>query len=306
VHTYAAYGLGIRSAIELPELGPGRGPADVVIRLGAVGDPDPGSAPGDGVVHATAAEVILRWSVAGTFRLQAGREITVEPRPGGDPAALRAHLLGPALALLLHQRGFLVLHASGAAVAGGAVLFLGSSGRGKSTAVAALHARGHPVVADDVVAVDLARGGIPAVPPGVPHLRLWPDVLASLGETPGRLPIGAKRGVRPLGGGAGGPRPLRRLYVLDDAEDFHVEPLEGHAAVFALVEHAYIAPVLGRLGSAAHLAQCARLATAVPVRRLLRPRSLARLAELAAVVEADARDADGGWSPGPAAAGGRG
>jgi hypothetical protein len=83
---------------------------------------------------------------------------------------------------------------------------------------------------------------------------------------------------------------LRRVYVLTDAEALHLEPLSGHAAVFELLQHSYVAPALERLGSASFLAQCAGLAAAVPIRRLRRPRSLAGLGELAALIEADAGD----------------
>ena len=84
------------------------------------------------------------------------------------------------------------------------------------------------------------------------------------------------------------PRPLRRVYVLADAESLALEPLHGHAAVFELLQHAYVSPALEQLGSPRFLAQCARLAAAVPVRRLRRPRCLAALGDLAALIEADA------------------
>jgi hypothetical protein len=83
------------------------------------------------------------------------------------------------------------------------------------------------------------------------------------------------------------PRPLRRLYVLTDAEALHLEPLRGHAAVFEVVQHSFVAPALEQLGSSRFLAECTRLAVLVPVRRLSRPRCLARLENLAALVEAD-------------------
>ena len=97
---------------------------------------------------------------------------------------LRLYLLGPALALLLHQRGFLVLHASAVSLDGGVVAFLGHSGHGKSTTAATLHARGAAIVADDVVAVDLGAPGGPAALPGFPLLKLWPDAVTALGENP--------------------------------------------------------------------------------------------------------------------------
>jgi serine kinase of HPr protein (carbohydrate metabolism regulator) len=55
--------------------------------------------------------------------------------------------------VLLQQRGRLVLHASAVTVDLGVVAFMGGPGWGKSTMAAAMYARGHSIVADDVTAV---------------------------------------------------------------------------------------------------------------------------------------------------------
>jgi hypothetical protein len=200
-------------------------------------------------------------------------------------------VLGPALGLLLHQRGLLVLHASAVVLGDGVVAFLGRSGHGKSTTAASLHARGCGVIADDVVAVDLTAPQEPVVRPGYPQLKLWPDAVTALGEFPDTLPrvvAREEKRARAVVSAAAASWPLRRLYVLADDEALALEPLTGHAAVFELLQHSYIAPALPRLGSANDLAQCVRLAAAVPVQRLRRPRSLASLGHLAALVERDA------------------
>lgn len=186
--TYIAYGLGIHSAVELPELVPGPAPPDVVVRVGAIPDSSRGQAANGSVLRATPDEVCLHWEEAGTILVRQGREITLDPRPGTDSDVLRLYLLGPALALLLHQRGLLVLHASAVALDGGAAAFLGYAGRGKSTTAATLHARGYPVLADDVVAVDLSTPEAPGALPGFPQLKLWPDAVTALGGSPEGLP----------------------------------------------------------------------------------------------------------------------
>jgi ABC-type glutathione transport system ATPase component len=75
----------------------------------------------------------------GAFLVRGGREIMIDAVPGVDARTLRLSLLGPALALVLHQRGRFVLHASTVAVAGSAIAFLGEKGWGKSTIAAALY-----------------------------------------------------------------------------------------------------------------------------------------------------------------------
>jgi hypothetical protein len=291
VFTYVAYGLGIHSALELPELTPASTRPDVVVRPGHVAQPPSDPTPGDGPLRASADEASLHWPDVGAFHLRQGREITFDPRPGVATGLLRLYLLGPVLGLLLHQRGLFVLHASAVALDNGVVAFLGHSGRGKSTTAAMLHVRGGAVLADDAVAVDLEAPGGPAALPGFPQLKLLPDAVSALGENPEDLPrihADNEKRARAVSAVATTPQPLRRLYVLTDAESLGLEPLHGHAAVFEVLQHSFVAPALGQLGSSRFLAECRRLADVVPVRRLRRPRCLAGLERLAALVEADA------------------
>jgi len=66
----------------------------------------------------------------------------VEPEPGAEEAILRLYLLGPVLGILLHQRGFLVLHASVVSMAGAAVVFWVKK-VGENQRLLPLNARGH-------------------------------------------------------------------------------------------------------------------------------------------------------------------
>ena len=82
--------------------------------------------------------VRFRWPGVGACEVRDGREIAVDPAPGVDADLLSTYLLGPALGVLLHQRGGLVLHASAVTVGGGCVAFLADAGWGKSTLAATL------------------------------------------------------------------------------------------------------------------------------------------------------------------------
>ena len=153
--SYIAYGLALRSALPLPELVAADGTTDVFVRLGKV-DRSRSKAAAEGhCFRAFADEAYLFWKEVGTFLVRSGNEIIVEPAPGVEERVLRLFILGTALAVMLHQRGLLVLHASAVALDDGAVVFLGGPGWGKSTMAAAMYARDYGVVADDVVAVDL-------------------------------------------------------------------------------------------------------------------------------------------------------
>jgi len=288
--SYVAYGLGIHSALPLPELVPMEGAADLVVRLGHV-EPVPAAAAAMGrSCRATADEACLFYEQVGTFLVRGGREIIVDAAPDVEEQVLRLGILGPALAVLLHQRGLLILHASAVAVNDWAVAFLGGPGWGKSTTAAALHAQGRAVLADDVTAVHVEGDG-PVVFPGFPQLKLWPDAAVSLGhelDTLVRLhPRLEKRAQRVSRGFPHAPLPLRVIYVLADGTRQEVEPVRPQEALVELVRHSYCARLLRAWGASKHFRQCANLVARVPVRRLKTPRSLTTLPALARFVEDD-------------------
>jgi hypothetical protein len=290
MHSYYAYGLNLRSVLPLPELLPGAGAADARIRLGEVDGMPAEARARKAYARADAATAYLFWQEVGAFRITGGNEITVEPATGVEERVLRLFLLGPALALLLSQRGLLVLHASAVAIEGRAVAFLGESGHGKSTTAAAFHARGHPVVADDAVAVQI-DDGCPMVYPGFPQLKLWPEVAAALGDSaeslPQLRPDLPKRGRDVRHRFAGERLPLATLYVLADGPRLRVEPLRSSEAIIEVVRHTYAARFLHALGPSGHFRQCAALAQSARARRLHRPRSLDQLPALVSQVETD-------------------
>jgi hypothetical protein len=117
-----------------------------------------------------------------------------------------SYLLGPVFGLLLRLRGVTCLHASAVAFGDCCAVFVGAQGAGKSTTAAAFAKRGHAVLCDDIVALDLEDAGGGAsldshrtgehsghlssathhsgpvaspsmfrVLPAYPHLFLWPE-----------------------------------------------------------------------------------------------------------------------------------
>ena len=295
VHRYCAYGLTIRSALPLPELsGVTREGAvgEVVVRLGSV-QPRPAQLDAAGFgFWVKAGEACHFLEKVGAFLVRGGQEIIVDPAPGVEDRVLRLSILGPSLALLLHQRGLLVLHASVVARGGEAFAFLGQNGWGKSTIAAALHAKGYDLVTDDVAAVAITPEG-PNVLPAFPQVKLWPEAAALLGEAPERLPLlhpsFDKRGWRADRGFSAGPRRLARIYALGTGSPPAVEPLGPREACFQLLSHWYGHRFGGGLleaGSAAlHLRQCAALAGQVPMHRLRRSGGSSTLLRLADLVD---------------------
>lgn len=289
-YRYSAYGLGVHSVLPLPELVAGGAGRDVVVRWGIV-DRIPSDVIATGeCFHTSSDEAYLFWRDVGRLLVREGREIIADPAPWAERGVLRLFILGPALAVLLHQRGRLVLHASAVAVDGGAVVFLGGPGWGKSTLAAALFARGHGILADDVTAVD-ADASSPTVFPGFPQLKLWPEAAAALGDGPETLPrihpMLEKR-ARPAGRGfPEAPLPLKRIYVLARGPAHVLELLRPQEALVELVRHSYCARLLNGRDARRHFLHCASLANRVPVCRLKGERSLSALPNLAQLVEED-------------------
>jgi hypothetical protein len=290
--SYTAYGLGLQSAVPLPELMAGATAADVVIRCGkvAVSPPEPNGP--DGYVRGTVEAVFLFQREVGTFLVRGGHEIIVDPASRVEERALRRFILGPALSVLLHQKGLLVFHASVIAFASGAVAFAARKGGGKSTMAAALHVRGHGMVADDIMALD-AVGDCLMVRPGFPQVKLWPDAVEAIGEDPASLPrLGPdlEKRVRPVSQGfAVHPLPLRCVFVCSVGQELEIVPLRSAEALLSVMPHWYGALFRGALlpilGLETHFRQCAHLVENIPVYHLQRPHSLAALPDVTRIVE---------------------
>lgn len=302
MHRYTAYGVTVDSEIVLPELVAAQdvssadGSDRVVVRVGSVMMDQAARANASPLVWARAGDVCLHYRGLASFHLTGGRQILVELAPDMDPSVLRLLLLGPALAVLLHQRGLLVLHASSVAVDGMAAAFAAEKGEGKSTLAAAMHARGHAVVADDLLAIDLKSTDDLLVHPGFPQLKLAPDSAAQISHDPDALPKlhpeYEKRAGCVMPGFRSSPLPLGCIFILQTGSDQRVVPLPPQQRVVELVRHSYLAPLLNSTGeSAAHFKQVVALAARVPVLQMQRRRDMDALPEAVRQVEAVMRGA---------------
>lgn len=174
---YRIYGLSIDSTVELRPLQSVEAlDCDVTIRRGEV---NPEGIDNPRVERALVqVDTGVAWiNVPGVarFLVREGNIVTVEEYAGAVADTVRLYLLGTVMGAVLHQRGYLVLHASAIQVEDKVVLFAGASGSGKSTTAAAMHAEGYPVLSDDVVAIDREGRVV-----GFPHMKLWVDSLTEL------------------------------------------------------------------------------------------------------------------------------
>jgi hypothetical protein len=292
---YAIYGLTMDSDLELPGLISAEGEPDLLVRFGPVDYSFPGTGE-EGCVRATDEEALLYFKQAGKFAVRGGREIIIEPVPEASPRVLRLIVLGPGIGAVLYQRGYLPLHASAVATDGEVIAFMAERGWGKSTVAAAMNAQGCQLIADDITALKVGDSGPPIVVPGYPQLKLWPEAATFLGvdpETLARLHPDFDKRIRPTTAFSTALLPLKRIYVLGEAEALEMKPLSRQEAFLELVPHTYGRRLFQSARTTSHFFQCANVVKSVPVRSLRRPHSLAMLPNLVRLVEEDLAQDDG-------------
>jgi len=177
---------------------------------------EPGAAPRTIDEHPTAGWRLDApgWGVA---RVAVDGTLVEGARDGAEAWRWQRFLVGRVLPFAAVASGLEVMHAAAVVVGGRALALTGTTGAGKSSVGAALAARGHALLTDDVLALELAGERVVAHP-GPPVLALRDPETAILGAA-AVAALGRRTGA---GGGktyvetppAPGPCPLGRLVVL--------------------------------------------------------------------------------------------
>lgn len=290
---YNIHGLSIKSQIEFPELKEAKtGDFDAVVTLGEF-DPFSSEALVEGYhFRVTSEAVYLFWEGIGSFMMKDGYELVVKPDPSVDEDYLRPFIFGPALAVLLHQKGVIVLHASAVDMNGESVAFLGDSGYGKSTLAVALQSRGYPMVTDDTLSVNVAKPI--TVNRGLPLLRLFDDVSDLFKEDSGvgkvlyRSPA-TKNFYQIHRWTSKSSLKLNSIYVLENTDEVSVSPLKDSDGLLSLIANSFLINTFQNEEKSQNLLQCFEITKEVPLRLLKTGNSLDDLEKLADLVEKDVR-----------------
>lgn len=294
MYFYSAFDLSISSDILLPELLPSKTCPDVYIRFGDLTPPETTIEGPVRVVGATEDGIFLHWSGIGSFLVERGKTVTISPVTEADDAMLRLIITGPVLGILLHQRGFRVFHAGVIHSPHNdmAFAFLARKGGGKSTMLGVMCSLGYGLMSDDILSVSPDGDRLIAAS-GIPHTKLWKESASALKQEflplTESVPGFEKQGrvVRDCFY----PRssPLCSIFILEYGDELRIERLLRKESLMAVLPHWYGALFDGQLldlfGRSEHFLQCTELLRNLPVYRLIRPGSLERLHETAAMVD---------------------
>lgn len=171
---YDVFGIVVASEFEIKELRPCENPRkiDLIIRikdLGLMGE----NASQQFSFNEERQTIVLPF--VGAFVLEGLSTLWVEPKPGVNPDLLAMPILGPVLAILLHMKGYFVLHGSAVMCDGKAYGFLGDKGAGKSTLAAMLlKNEGVQLITDDLLVVSHHL----QVLQGYPQVKLTDEALS--------------------------------------------------------------------------------------------------------------------------------
>ena len=282
---YYAFGLNISSEIELPGVFKNiNNEPDVKIIQGKVQSEVFGS---KYIVEYD--DIYLRWDDIGKVKLSNGNQITIDII---NKNLIIPFLLGPIMALLLHQRGFLVLHGSSIKINGKAIAFIGYRGMGKSTTAINLYKKGYPLITDDILAINFDNDNIPYIYPGYPHVRLSEDsynhikddtdILTLIRTIIGKVFCDASREFSPE------KLMLKRVYLIERGDRTRIFTLDSQKNLMNLICHSVYNLIFpSNKNQANNLNQCSNLIKNVQIRRLEVIHSFNNISGLIELIEDD-------------------
>lgn len=123
--------------------------------------------------------LVLDWQDIGCFQCQ-NNQITYQKKTPNEDI-FRLFAISEVLGLFLLQKGVFLLHGSAVKIGEEASVFIGKSGAGKSTTVAAFAKAEFTVLSDDMTAIVFDENDIPFILPAYPVIKIWEESVLNLG-----------------------------------------------------------------------------------------------------------------------------
>lgn len=289
MYFYQLYGLIFQSTFcipDVPELSSTAQNPDATIQLvtdGCIQDFIPQGVAQQPIalqVNPTDALVYLR--DIGVFIVQGGCKIVLVAVQDAEQESICQALLGVVLAVLLYQRGLYILHASAVAINNIAIAFLGDSGAGKSSALAASVDQGWIGITDDLTAVHINTDNA-SLYSGVPKMKLSAAAAVQLQLAPS-ISTAEESAFALSTASPSAAYGLRNLYILEYGSDWSIESVPQQQAIIELLRFSGLKSVLP-VRDRRHFQQAAQLVKHVNLYRLRRPRDLNQLSKLAELLK---------------------
>ena len=221
-----------------------------------------------------------------------GKHIRVDAVKTLDPEILRHLIVGPALSILLEQKGYLVFHAAALAKNREVILLVGASGNGKSTLAFAFHQKGYRFISDNMVVINAKKNY--RVYQGLNQIKLWPDAISHFSLPQKKMTLvetdSTKRYLHLKHKPLNSPLLLKKIYTLSRAKKVSVGTLTKQSALTQLIRHSYGTLGLKKNANLSdHFLSLAKLAHRFPISQLKRGNSLSHLDTVIDTVENDLR-----------------
>lgn len=234
----------------------------------------------------------------GFFRLCCENEICVDLLPGhrlgvsaaedASPQTIDHFLADQVIPRAMAQAGMFILHAGGVQIDKSAILFVGSSGIGKSTLTASFNIAGAVLMGDDAMVLS-SHGAQFGAQPVYPSLRLLPDSIKAL--LPENVATTAvthsslkqRIDVSFCSTGLDGPLPIGAIFKLAEPSsdgEIHIRPLSIAESCMAYVENSFLLDPTDMHRVRDKLVMASSLARHIPAFALSYPRDYDRLTEV--------------------------
>jgi hypothetical protein len=300
-YLYSTYGLNFRSSIKLPGL------VERTCREGIridveiffqkitasvlnkyFGDTPVYKTPGCDV-RASEQAMCFAYAKTGTILVAGGNKVMLDLRFDAQEEDIVPYLTGYVLSILLHQRNYLVLHASVVMVESKGVAFLGAKGCGKSTLAASLQVKGHRLISDDHLPIVFKGDEIVALP-GYPQIKLYADSVEAVGGDPSQLsPVHRRVSKYSFSDAKKFSNEMIRLsgiYVLNIDDNISLKRLGQREAFIEATKHTHLSHYLKESNSRErHFEHCCKLVQAIPFFQLSRPHDFEKMDQVTELVE---------------------
>lgn len=294
MYFYFAYGLNIASELELPlELIDASSSTDVCIKVCDNIQYRALNHTHDGVGYTLHEDyVFLHWERVGSYLIKNGKDIWFKPNYETFTEQIYSvSLLNTVMAVLLFQRGRMILHGSSVKIGDKAHVFVGGKGFGKSTLATCLRETGYSLLSDDVCSI-VSHKSECKLYPSFPQVKLWPDAMKYLKYDPQEhkrvFSFTDKRVVTSNIEFSTTPVQLGAIILLSFGDSIRLDPITGYRSIETLFPHC----LLNRFykGQSVTLVkkmymQLTTIVKNVHVLLLTRPKDLQRIPEVVAKID---------------------